>query len=164
MTVFPFIEYKPRPAFFDRARCTTEATPVAFFFPENGTGVKAAQTFCQQCPVRIECLAYALTEGEPWGIWGGWSQRQRAAFGRQSPTRKVWGATSPHGDIIRDVLADGNWHSYDDLYRACRPVFPDMNEHNRKIIRSVTYNLIRFRRNQFEQEGKWMRWTKAEPK
>ena len=31
---------------------------------------------CQECPVRVQCLAYAL-EWEAFGIWGGFTERQR---------------------------------------------------------------------------------------
>ncbi len=30
-----------------------------------------AITMCSRCPVRIECLAYAVEAHEPAGIWGG---------------------------------------------------------------------------------------------
>ena len=30
-----------------------------------------AKAICRDCPVREECLEYALRKREPWGIWGG---------------------------------------------------------------------------------------------
>lgn len=35
-----------------------------------------AVSFCRACPVRLECLQYAL-EWEAFGIWGGFKERQR---------------------------------------------------------------------------------------
>jgi DNA-binding transcriptional ArsR family regulator len=53
------------------AACRT-ADP-ALFFPEPGdTGAEAqAQAVCVGCPVRAQCYAQAVENGERWGIWGG---------------------------------------------------------------------------------------------
>lgn len=37
----------------------------------------AAKAVCQECPVRRECLDWALTVGEPYGVWGGYSESER---------------------------------------------------------------------------------------
>jgi hypothetical protein len=49
------------------------------FFPKRGqtTVVEQAKAVCRVCPVRAECLDYALTVRERNGIWGGTSERQR---------------------------------------------------------------------------------------
>lgn len=36
-----------------------------------------AKRFCKQCPVRVECLEYALDAEESHGIWGGTTVRER---------------------------------------------------------------------------------------
>lgn len=36
-----------------------------------------AKAICRSCPVREECLEYSL-RWEPWGIWGGYDERERA--------------------------------------------------------------------------------------
>lgn len=33
---------------------------------------------CKVCPVKVECLTYALEKGEIWGVWGGWTPARRA--------------------------------------------------------------------------------------
>lgn len=48
------------------------------FFPTNGGGVVTAAKFCTDCPVRQECLEYALRENIEFGVWGGASERARA--------------------------------------------------------------------------------------
>lgn len=66
----------------DRAKCGPKAGH-AFadnFHPEkNDIGIEAeAKRVCRtQCPVRWECLAYALAHNEPHGIWGGYNERER---------------------------------------------------------------------------------------
>jgi hypothetical protein len=36
-----------------------------------------AKAVCRACPVRDDCLEYALTNAEPWGVWGGLSADER---------------------------------------------------------------------------------------
>lgn len=57
-----------------RAACAT-ANPDAWF-PEPGGSTVAVKKVCASCPVRAECLAYALRNGESEGVWGGLSARQ----------------------------------------------------------------------------------------
>ncbi len=61
------------------------------FFPERGASTRKAKAICAACQVQEECLEYAITEGEKFGIWGGLSERerrkirkQRAKIGRQA--------------------------------------------------------------------------------
>ena len=49
----------------------------ADFFPSDGLGVEAAQQVCKTCPVRVECLEYALENRIEHGVWGGASERER---------------------------------------------------------------------------------------
>ena len=41
------------------------------FFAESPADVETAKGMCQDCPVRLGCLAGALERREPWGVWGG---------------------------------------------------------------------------------------------
>ena len=41
-----------------------------------------AKRICAVCPVRIECLEYALEAGEQHGVWGGTSERERRRIRR----------------------------------------------------------------------------------
>ena len=45
--------------------------------PEKDAREGAARALCAACPVRVECLDYALTVQEPHGIWGGMNELER---------------------------------------------------------------------------------------
>lgn len=56
----------------------------AFFPPAAGERKEdkarreaTAKAICAACPVRIECLEYALEIREPHGIWGGLNESER---------------------------------------------------------------------------------------
>jgi WhiB family redox-sensing transcriptional regulator len=53
-----------------------ETDPEAFF-PEKGGSTREAKRVCASCPVRMECLEFALGNDERFGIWGGLSERER---------------------------------------------------------------------------------------
>lgn len=51
--------------------------PPSLFFPSDGVGVDVARRVCAECPVRQECLEYALANRIDHGVWGGTSERER---------------------------------------------------------------------------------------
>lgn len=55
------------------------------FYPESGDSVKAQRALrvCQQCPVVDECLRFALSRHERFGVWGGMTALERAEHARQ---------------------------------------------------------------------------------
>ena len=59
------------------------------FFPEADTqpeldkASRPAQLICYGCDVRVECLEVALTIPSTVGVWGGTTQKQRAAILRR---------------------------------------------------------------------------------
>jgi WhiB family transcriptional regulator, redox-sensing transcriptional regulator len=53
-----------------------ETDPEAFF-PEKGGSTRDAKRVCTGCPVRAQCLEFALENDERFGIWGGLSERER---------------------------------------------------------------------------------------
>ncbi|GAA1796425.1 WhiB family transcriptional regulator [Actinomadura chokoriensis] len=56
------------------------ADPDAFFVrPSDRAGVAAAKRICAGCPVREECLRYAVADEALEGIWGGTTDRERTA-------------------------------------------------------------------------------------
>jgi len=72
-----------------RAACRGEDSNL-FFAPnyferkeeKDGREVKA-RAICSRCPVRAECLDYALRVREPHGIWGGLNEAERKALIRE---------------------------------------------------------------------------------
>lgn len=83
----------------EKAQCL-QADP-DLFFPERGSPGDSAKRVCVECSVRIECLEYALANGERYGIWGGLTERERTRLRRQS-TQLF--ASVCDGEDIRDVL------------------------------------------------------------
>lgn len=59
----------------DAGNCA-EAPP-GLFFPSDGVGVEVAKKVCVGCPVREQCLEYALVNRIDHGVWGGTSERER---------------------------------------------------------------------------------------
>ncbi len=59
----------------------------SFFFPSDGVGVDRARKVCAACPVKEECLEYALRYRIEHGVWGGASERERRRIlrSRRSP-------------------------------------------------------------------------------
>lgn len=49
------------------------------FFPEEGAPNPGVVRICEGCPVRVECLEFALREDIKYGLWGGlsWAERKR---------------------------------------------------------------------------------------
>lgn len=52
----------------------------AFFPEDHGLNAGKAIYVCERCPVRQECLDWALTHDEQFGIWGGKTPRARRAM------------------------------------------------------------------------------------
>lgn len=50
------------------------------FFPEKGGSTRDAKALCAECPVRVQCLAFALANDEHYGIWGGLAPKARRAL------------------------------------------------------------------------------------
>ena len=47
------------------------------FFPEKGASTRDAKRICFGCPVSTDCLQYAMDHDERFGVWGGFSERER---------------------------------------------------------------------------------------
>jgi len=52
--------------------------PDVEFFPDETykEDVKKAKSICSRCLVKSECLDYAYTTNQPWGIWGGFTMKE----------------------------------------------------------------------------------------
>lgn len=69
------------PRWTQRAAC--RGVRVEVFFPPNGVRPVEALAMCEECPVRLRCLEYALDEGMAHGVYGGMTERQRRAERRR---------------------------------------------------------------------------------
>ena len=54
---------------------------VRTFFPDQSDPT-TARRICARCPVRRECLEYALVTGQEHGVWGGTTPRERTQIRR----------------------------------------------------------------------------------
>jgi WhiB family redox-sensing transcriptional regulator len=72
-----------RPSWQARAACRGLGTDR--FFLEVDDDPEPALAVCRGCPVKRECLNYALHEPRhPVGVWGGTSERERRRLRRES--------------------------------------------------------------------------------
>ncbi|MFJ9536151.1 WhiB family transcriptional regulator [Streptomyces sp. NPDC101225] len=70
----------------EHAACRSEDPDL--FFPIGTSGPSLMQTeqakaVCKRCPVREECLRWALDTAECVGVWGGTSELERRALRRR---------------------------------------------------------------------------------
>ena len=59
------------------ARAACHGSDINVFFPTSGITAANAKAACEGCPVRAECLQYAIDNEIHHGVWGGLSERQR---------------------------------------------------------------------------------------
>ncbi len=74
-----------RPAWQARAACRAE-DPSTFFI-ERGASSGPGKAMCAGCPVREECLDFALEHSIKFGVWGGKSERERRQIRRGQQPR-----------------------------------------------------------------------------
>jgi WhiB family transcriptional regulator, redox-sensing transcriptional regulator len=91
MAVRRVIDENPRWRFDAACR---GADPSLFFAPnyfetrqEKAGREAVAKVLCDRCPVRADCLAFALEIREPHGIWGGLNELERRQLLRELPRR-----------------------------------------------------------------------------
>jgi WhiB family redox-sensing transcriptional regulator len=72
-----------------RTRSACRDSDPDVFFPIGSTGpaleqIETARRICAACPVRDECLEFALATNQEAGIWGGTTEEERRKL------RKAW--------------------------------------------------------------------------
>ena len=75
-----------------RRKAICRDTDPDVFFPVGTTGfalvqIDKAKGICDECPVKVPCLEYALETNQDSGIWGGLSEDERRAIRRQQAAR-----------------------------------------------------------------------------
>ncbi len=77
-----------------RGACRGEDTGLFFPAPGQGRGATAAvavaraKQICAGCPVAAECLAYAVTTDQRFGVWGGLTAHERRPGRRK--VKRYW--------------------------------------------------------------------------
>ena len=72
-------------AWRDRAACKDSHPEL--FFPIGSSGdaleeIDSAKAICRSCPVRRDCLAFAIETNQESGVWGGMSEEERRKLRR----------------------------------------------------------------------------------
>ena len=62
-------------SWFGVAAC--RGTDINEFFPDSGVRPMRAMALCWNCPVRLDCLEWAIENHVHWGVWGGLTERER---------------------------------------------------------------------------------------
>ena len=65
-------------------RASCRGVDPALFFPSTDDDPSEALATWARCPVRQDCLEYALDARERYGIWGGTTERERRRLIRRS--------------------------------------------------------------------------------
>ena len=92
-----WLQLVDRPDWMRQAACADMNSDL--FFSQRGASTDEAKAACRACPVRAECLAYAMNTGERFGIWGGLSERERRQLRRDR--RRAAPTNSRQTDAVR---------------------------------------------------------------
>jgi WhiB family transcriptional regulator, redox-sensing transcriptional regulator len=96
-----------------RSAASCRSADPDLFFPISAFGraleqIAQAKAICAHCPVRRQCLAFALRTRQPYGIWGGMTEVERRSLpprvlrARRSLPLAVPGQSAGHGWTRRD--------------------------------------------------------------
>lgn len=101
-----------------------ERDPEVWFPPASDhDGQAYAKALCTACPVIVECLDYALSAGEDYGVWGGMTEDERRAVRRKASRNAV--RTSLPPEQIRtkagNPVQHGTLHTYKRYGCSCLP-------------------------------------------
>lgn len=81
MTLLNALDLTPGQGWRAEAACRDYDPEI--FFPEDENPAAKAKAICATCPVRMECLDWAIRNREPEGIWGGMTAAERRRVRRQ---------------------------------------------------------------------------------
>lgn len=88
MTTIRYSLTQDRPDWQERAKC--RGMDSAIFFPAKGESSAKAKSVCRNCPVKAECLEFALgSPRETNGVWGGQSINDRRGIIRELNSQKI---------------------------------------------------------------------------
>lgn len=67
-----------------QAQALCAQTEPELFFAPGAVEHRTAKKICRSCPVRKECLSYAMDAAVDHGIWGGLTERERRNYRRKA--------------------------------------------------------------------------------
>lgn len=79
----------------DAACLASDLDSEAWFATDDAIALQKAKRVCMECPVRADCLNYALTHDEQHGVWGGLDEDRRERL------RRSLRLPRPHGTHAR---------------------------------------------------------------
>lgn len=65
------------------AACQSLPDTMFFLAGDDFAGMKRAKSVCEQCPVKDECLEFAIVTNQSLGIWGGTTPNERRQIRRR---------------------------------------------------------------------------------
>lgn len=93
--------------------------------PEMYETIQAAKRVCALCPVRVDCLEYALANNERYGIWGGLSAEER---------RKLSKTSASDRPVLDHVVLDRVTHLLRHEDRQAAQAFRNLNALEQSIV------------------------------
>lgn len=88
----------------DYAACKGD-DPAIYFFEDTSPNHQARRT-CYTCPVRLDCLEYAVEHEKDWGVWAGVTARVRLTLRRlmlRTKTSSVLELLATKPDVVLDM-------------------------------------------------------------
>lgn len=90
--------FEGRPEWMDAGACV--GLDPDYFHPRRGQPTEPAKLICSQCPVRDDCLEFALAKFLKVGVWGGTSERERRLIRRERRTAARLGVSIEEAKTI----------------------------------------------------------------
>ena len=80
--------FDAREPWYEEAACASY--PAEVFFPSSEVPLESnpAKAICEGCPVREECLSFALETAQAEGVWGGMDAGERRRLRRRTRDRE----------------------------------------------------------------------------
>lgn len=71
------------------AVCASGLHSPDLWFGESKAGIELAKMYCGVCPVRTDCLVYAVDNGISPGVWGGLTAEERYKWKKKYAMRRI---------------------------------------------------------------------------
>ena len=78
-----------------RQQAACKGLDTSIFFPESDAAAGPAKAVCATCPVRAECLEWAIAARQEDGVWGGMTDNERRRLRRRRRDAARRAASAP---------------------------------------------------------------------